>query len=96
MYRPFEPSVPQGALLQPVPVRLHVTAVLEDPVTVAANCTGADWDAITVAAVGAIDTAMGSELTLMSACALLVASATDVAVSVSVIGEVDVNLAGGV
>lgn len=38
VYRPLVEMVPQSVPVQPVPLRLHVTAVLLDPVTVALNC----------------------------------------------------------
>lgn len=37
VYKPVALKVPQGAPLQPVPEMLHVTAVLDGPVTVAVN-----------------------------------------------------------
>ena len=39
VYRPLEEMVPHSVEVQPVPLRLHVTAVLLVPVTVAVNCS---------------------------------------------------------
>ena len=57
VYRPAEEIVPHEAPLQPVPVRVHVTLVLVEPVTVAMNCCV--LPAATLTAVGEIVTATG-------------------------------------
>jgi len=85
--------VPQVAPLQPVPESVHVTAVLVEPVTVAANCLVVLT--CTLADVGATVTATaGTGLTVTVAVAVLVLSAAEVALTVTV--SAAVTVAGGV
>jgi len=75
--------VPQAAPEQPAPLRLHVTAVFEVPVTVAVNCCV--FPVTTCAAVGEMVTATDGR-TVTVADAALVLSATEVAVTMTCAG----------
>lgn len=77
VYSPFVDMVPQAVPVQPAPLRLHDTAVLAVPVTVALNCR---WALVaTCAAVGEIVTPTGG-IIVTEAVADFVGSATEVAV----------------
>lgn len=76
--RPVVEIVPQAAPVQPAPLTLHVTAVLDAPFTVALNC----WCAPTRTFAVAGETATTSGATTVTwAVADRVGSATDVAVT---------------
>jgi hypothetical protein len=78
------PAVKSPLLVIVPPVAAHVTPVLEFPVTVAENCWGPPgW---TVALVGAIamETA-GADSMVTAATAVLLVSATEVAVTVKLL-----------
>jgi hypothetical protein len=82
-YRPLGEMLPQAAPLQPVPVTLQETLVLEMPLTVAVNC----WlpPITTCAETGAMLTDTGP-LTVTVAWPVLALSATEVAVTVTWFG----------
>ncbi len=75
--------VPHAAPLQPAPERVQVTAVFVVPVTVAVN--GCEAAVATLTEVGERETATGA-ITVTVAEADLVASACEVAVTVTVAG----------
>ena len=81
--KPVVEIVPQVAAEQPAPLRLHVTAVFEVPVTVEVNCCV--FPAIICAVVGEIFTTTGGRMVTV-ADAALEESATDVAVTVTCAG----------
>lgn len=83
VYRPVEETVPQVAPEQPVPLTLHVTAVLDVFVTVGVNCCV--FPATTCAVFGDMVIATGGA-TVTVAEADFVVSATDVAVTVTSAG----------
>lgn len=74
--------VPQADPEQPVPDRVHVTALLVVPVTVAVNCCCVP--VTTVAVVG--DTETWTNVIVTVAVADLVGSACEVAVTLTVLG----------
>jgi len=83
VYDPLAEMVPQAAPLHPAPETLHDTAVFVVPVTVAVNF----WllPTITWALAGATVTATGGAI-VTEALAVFVASAADVAVTVTTAG----------
>jgi hypothetical protein len=83
VYRPDALIVPQPVPLQPAPERLHVTAVLVVPVTVAVNCCCAPM--VTVAVAGETATVIAG-VTVTTAFADLLGSAFDVAMTFTVAG----------
>jgi len=91
VYSPAVEIVPQAAPLQPLPARLHDTAVFVVPVTVAVNCICVP--AVTRAVTGETLTATGGA-TVTTAEPDMAGSATEVAITVTC-GEVG-TLAGAV
>jgi hypothetical protein len=83
VYRPLDEIDPQVAPEQPVPLRAHVTAVLDVPVTLAANCCV--FPTTTSAATGEMVTATGAR-TVTVADADLLGSANEVAVTLTCAG----------
>jgi hypothetical protein len=83
VYRPLDEIEPQVAPEQPAPLRAHVTAVFDEPVTVAANCCV--FPVIISAAAGEMVTATGARIVTV-ADADLVGSANEVAVTVTCAG----------
>jgi hypothetical protein len=81
--RPLDEIVPQVAPEQPTPLRLHVTAVFVEPVTLAVNCCV--FPAPTCAVVGEMLTATGGRI-VTDADAVLVLSAVEVATTVTSAG----------
>jgi hypothetical protein len=83
VYSPVALMVPHDAPLQPAPESVQVTAVLAVPVTVAVNCCWAP--VVTFGESGETETATGAT-TVTTVEADLVASACEVAVTVTVAG----------
>jgi hypothetical protein len=87
VYRPVEETVPHAAPVQPVPVRLQVTLVFVDPVTVAVNCCV--FPAATSAVVGEIFTATGgTRVTVAVADAVVLAAEVTLTVTCAGVGIV--------
>jgi hypothetical protein len=92
VYSPPVEIVPHAAPVQPTPVMVQVTAIFEDPVTLAANC----WvfDTVTVELFGLSVIVTGGALTVRTAMLLVTLPVELLTTTLNWLPESDVAVAG--